>query len=143
MPSSPRAQGVAVYLGPLPLKVLAEVQRLSWASESLPQRLPGARRAGSAAERVAHRKFAPGYSKWGMRLSLAMLSVVVRFCMRKENMMPARYFAHRDPEHWEAVRLSWQCCHIPFGTLLWGALLTGCVLSACFSIAAVGPSTPL
>jgi hypothetical protein len=57
--------------------------------------------------------------------------------------MAYRYNARHGPEHWEALRLSWKCRHIPYASILLGGLLTACVLSAFFSILAAGPSNAL
>ena len=43
------------------------------------------------------------------------------------------------PEHWEAVRLSWQSRHVPVGSLLLGALLLASVMSAGSRVWASGP----
>jgi hypothetical protein len=43
------------------------------------------------------------------------------------------------PEHWEAVRLSWQSRHVPVGSLLLGALLLASVMSAVSMVWAYGP----
>jgi len=46
-------------------------------------------------------------------------------------------------DHREAVRLSWKSRHIPFGSLLIGALVLAGVLSAILMMFAQGPSNPI
>ena len=56
--------------------------------------------------------------------------------------MPVIRRPPRNPEHREAVRLSWKSRHIPFGTILIGGLALAGVLSAIFMVLALGPSNP-
>jgi hypothetical protein len=46
-------------------------------------------------------------------------------------------------EHKEAVRLAWKSVHVPFGTILLGALIIACVLSAIMQVVALGPSNAI
>lgn len=48
-----------------------------------------------------------------------------------------------SPEHREAVRMAWKALHIPFGTILVGALLLAGVLSAFANLVALGPSNAM
>jgi hypothetical protein len=56
--------------------------------------------------------------------------------------MPNKQIHRRNPEHREAVRLSWKSRHIPFGTILIGGLALAGVLSAVFMVMAEGPVNP-
>lgn len=56
--------------------------------------------------------------------------------------MPVIRRPPRNPEHREAIRLSWKSRHIPFGTILIGGLALAGVLSAIFMVLALGPSNP-
>jgi hypothetical protein len=56
--------------------------------------------------------------------------------------MPDKRPRRKNPEHREAVRLSWKSRHIPFGTILIGGLALAGVLSAVFMVLAEGPSNP-
>jgi hypothetical protein len=56
--------------------------------------------------------------------------------------MPRKLFRPPNPEHREAVRLSWKSRHIPFGTILIGGLALAGVLSAIFMVLAEGPANP-
>jgi hypothetical protein len=49
----------------------------------------------------------------------------------------------RRVEQREARRLSWRSRHIPWGTLLVGALLLVSVLSAVYAVIAEGPANPI
>jgi hypothetical protein len=49
----------------------------------------------------------------------------------------------RGVEQREARRLSWRSRHIPWGTLVVGALLLISVLSAVYAVIAEGPSNPI
>jgi hypothetical protein len=57
--------------------------------------------------------------------------------------MPDKLTRRSDPEHREAVKLSWKSRHIPFGTILIGGLALAAVLSAIFMVLAEGPSNPI
>jgi hypothetical protein len=46
-------------------------------------------------------------------------------------------------DHKEALRLSWESRHIPFGTLLIGGLALAGMLSAIFMVIAQGPANPI
>ncbi|WP_210484210.1 hypothetical protein [Microvirga antarctica] len=56
--------------------------------------------------------------------------------------MPDRIPHLFDPEHREAVRLSWKSRHIPWGTILLGSLIVSGVLSAILTVVAEGPANP-
>ena len=57
--------------------------------------------------------------------------------------MPQIRLPRTDPEHREAVRLSWKSRHIPVGTILMGLLVLAGVLSAVFMVLAEGPANPM
>lgn len=60
-----------------------------------------------------------------------------------EEIMPQNRLPRKDPEHREAVRLSWKSRHIPVGSILMGLLVLAGVLSAIFMVLAEGPSNPM
>jgi hypothetical protein len=49
---------------------------------------------------------------------------------------------HSRSEHWEAVRLSWKCRHIPIGTILLAILLLSGMFSATSMMWGYGPVNP-
>jgi len=62
--------------------------------------------------------------------------------VRGKSIMPVIRRPPKNPEHREAVRLSWKIRHIPFGTIIIGGLALAGVLSAIFMVLALGPSNP-
>jgi len=56
--------------------------------------------------------------------------------------MPDKAPRRIDPEHREAVRLSWKSRHLPIGSALLGTLMLAGVLSAILMVMAEGPSGP-
>jgi hypothetical protein len=56
--------------------------------------------------------------------------------------MPKKPSQRKNPDHREAVRLSWKSRHIPFGAILIGGLALAGVLSAVFMVLSEGPSNP-